>query len=587
MANPNPVLISNQVLLKPQNPTHNIKETTGEIVYANEAAGIGKKAMPQIYRGALNDDYGEPGNNLIVQLRQKIQGFPDGPWYVDSKDGVIYIHNRKLQEPPRASYTYQGEMGDLLSVSFETQYVKKALRASTEVNLDPNTKGLNTVLTVNKEFRSYLDYYDSNTGNWRPNTAINAYNNGLLSYDQLIMLDNRIRSTHQGKSAFTENQWIRINSIRYRKQSEQRMDRRDSVQHEYEIFQSQDYSSAKQTNINRGINETLERKDLEANVVEFFTENYGESGTRVLSEVMNEVDEAAREGTLDQMLKRRFSKTMYTFRNKRTDGGALVEAWIPTTYKNKQGSTSIYDVDKSPNMVRMDKREGIRNDGTIRVFAKVPVQVTISGYRLIKAYATRKMKSGDYDKDLSRRVLTAANNNRRITERKLMAKATVVGNPYLTSSHIITLSNLGERWSGNWYIKKCIHKIEGSSGYTTEMELVRHRGVEGYQTAVHTESPGHDSSHRSTGGSTMAASLANISLSHEESIYYNSVSTNLKEDLIIDKLAGVRDAVIIEGSGRSSKNLHLRVQPTAEQRRKYGRAAAKAVAAGIKAKPGK
>ena len=77
-------------------PTISQIETTGEILYANSYAGVNPVPMPVDLLAALNSDYGETGNNIIIQLQQKIQQFPDGPWYVDSINGTIYIHNRKL-----------------------------------------------------------------------------------------------------------------------------------------------------------------------------------------------------------------------------------------------------------------------------------------------------------------------------------------------------------------------------------------------------------------------------------------------------------------------------------------------------------
>lgn len=54
-----------------------------------------------------------------------MKGYANGPWYIDSRDGVIYIHNRKFQEEPEYNYIYQSENGEVLRVSFATQKVTK------------------------------------------------------------------------------------------------------------------------------------------------------------------------------------------------------------------------------------------------------------------------------------------------------------------------------------------------------------------------------------------------------------------------------------------------------------------------------
>ena len=69
----NPILVSNQALHKPQEATEKFITSTGTVIYANGYSGIGQVAMPDDWKEALNSDYGETGNNIIVQLQQKIQ----------------------------------------------------------------------------------------------------------------------------------------------------------------------------------------------------------------------------------------------------------------------------------------------------------------------------------------------------------------------------------------------------------------------------------------------------------------------------------------------------------------------------------
>ena len=582
----NPILVSNQALQKPQEATEKHIESTGTVLYANSYSGIGQVPMPEDWKEALNSDYGETGNNVIIQLQQKIQQMADGPWYVDSRDGVIYIHNRKLQEPPVADYTYQSENGEVIQASFETQYITRVLRASTSTGIDMN-KGLNTEVVsygqqnVRMADQTYMDYFDPQTGSFKPQSAINAYNSGKISYSSLLALNERVKQ-YKGtnRSSFTTNQWKQIRAINKRKTEEQRR-----AQQEYTDRQYQEYSAA---GINaasvyreKGITETLETKDLEANVTEFLAGIYGSQGGQVQAELEN----AARNGTLDNILKNRFQSTTYTFTNRRRgDGGATVEAWTETKVgHSSQGSISRDEIDRNPYLHRTGE---MSNDGYFPVFTKTTVEATVSGYRLLRAYYSRKYGSS-IDQDLSRRVLSAANQSRKITEKKLIAKVTVIGRPSLKTSQVITLHNVGKKWSGAWYIKKCIHKLEGGSGYTTEMELTRHKGVEGYSAATQTNHHGHNTSNRNSGGEVSSKALTNINLTSAESNYFNAASRTKKEDLAILKMAGVQDAVTPRGNTGDLRRTHrisfdLVRTPTVEERKKYGRAAAKAVDSGIK-----
>lgn len=50
---------------------------------------------------------------------------------------------------------------------------------------------------------------------------------------------------------------------------------------------------------------------------------------------------------------------------------------------------------------------------------------------------------------------------------------TVVGNAKLISGEVVTVKNVGKRYSGNYYITKATHTMDKSSGYITSLEIVR------------------------------------------------------------------------------------------------------------------
>jgi hypothetical protein len=594
-SNANPILISNQALQQPQSVTESFKESTGTIIYANGFSGVGRVPMPEAWREALNSDYGETGNNVVIQLQQKIQQMPDGPWYVDTRDGVLYIHNRKLQEPSRASYTYQGGNGELLQVSFETQYVTKTQRASTATGIDPN-KGLNTEVVSNGQQsvrmvdqQTYYEYYDPITKRYSTHAIINAFKNRQVSFGTIMAFSDRYKQEMGGgkKTPFTAGQWKTIHDTHNKQIVEDRKKQKAYTDKKYQEYQATDRGTggvrAEGIYREQAVQETLETKDLEANVLEFLTATYGTGAPKVMAEL----DQAAKSGTLEAILKNRYQGIAYTFNNrKRNDGGAVVEAW--TTTKMGPGPRRVgYNqkaIDDNPNVHRIS---GMGNDGYATVFTKTAVAATISGYRLLRAYYTRKY--GSIDQDLSRRVLASVNQSRKYTEKKLQAKAIVIGRPSLATSQVITFNNVGKRWSGAWYIKKCLHKIEGSSGYTTELELTRHRGVEGYSASTEKNTHGHDTSQRSLGGSTSSKPLTSINLTSLEANFWNASKETNKEDLAILKLAGVKDAVVPKGRvvGDLTKtqkvNFVLVRRPTAEERKKYGRQAQAAIQSGKKA----
>lgn len=99
-------LLSNKVYQQMQPPSNIVdyEPPVGTIIYANQFSGIAKVDMPKELKDIFNSDYGEVGNNVLVQLEQKVDALPDGPWYVDTRDGVIHIHNQKKLQAPIHSY---------------------------------------------------------------------------------------------------------------------------------------------------------------------------------------------------------------------------------------------------------------------------------------------------------------------------------------------------------------------------------------------------------------------------------------------------------------------------------------------------
>lgn len=140
-------IISNKVYESLQVPTEDTRTTTGKVLYANKYSGVAEVAMPEDLKALIDSDFGLVGKNVLVQLEQKMKGYTNGPWYVDSRDGVIYIHNRKFHEEPVCTYTYQGENGEVLRVSFATQKITKRVKAVLAPSLDPDSKDLSVLST--------------------------------------------------------------------------------------------------------------------------------------------------------------------------------------------------------------------------------------------------------------------------------------------------------------------------------------------------------------------------------------------------------------------------------------------------------
>lgn len=592
------ILISNQVYQKIQPATDPVKETTGTIIYANRyAVGVNPTAMPEDYKQALNSDYGEVGNNILVQLRQKVQQFPDGPWYVDSKDGILYIHNRKLQEPSRATFEYAAGDGEVISVMFETQYIKKSIQGQTSTGISDN-KGMSeeVVMMANPLAGKKIanDYIDFNKKTADLEGAIRDYEAGNTTYQQLEVL--RERTKDNDMNTFTDKQWSRVYKRLKEEKAAERQASSEDLQRRYQVYQARGIKAARMAE-DEAVNYTLAHANLENDWQAFLIRKFGSPEAAASKQA--EMDMRAKNGTLESYLKANFSDDEYVFSKDAklwwdpslNEGkgdyvrGAKVEAYTVTQFVGDH--VSIDEVNRSGRQIAV--KDHLNNNGTLDVFTKTAVTThPVSGYRLAMAIYSRKSR----DIAMEQRVLAAANTMRSIIEKKLLARITVLGRPSLATSQVITINNVGKKWSGTWYIKQCIHQVSPSSGYTTQLDLVRHKAVEGYTAG--TQSGGHTITKDVSANKTESKDITNINLTTEESSYFNSRNNaSEKEELIVLKYAGVENAVSqvskqtgwVLGEGYGVKNtITLRRKPTAEEWAKYGKQAAEAIAKGIKAK---
>lgn len=134
-------VISNQVFTAIQQGK-SYEAHTGTIIYANKYSGLQEVAMPDEFRTILDSSLGSIGTNPLQQLRAKLEGLPGGPWFLDSRNGTLYIHNRKFQEDVVHNYVYQAENGEVLQISFETQRTSRSLSHIKGGGIDPYSKNL-------------------------------------------------------------------------------------------------------------------------------------------------------------------------------------------------------------------------------------------------------------------------------------------------------------------------------------------------------------------------------------------------------------------------------------------------------------
>lgn len=487
-------VISNKVYESLQVPTEQSRNTTGKILYANRFSGVAQVAMPSDLKSLIDSDLGLIGNNILVQLEQKMKGYANGPWYIDSRDGVIYIHNRKFQEEPEYNYIYQSENGEVLRVSFATQRVTKRAKAQLTQALDPEDKGLivgstditepekeKEEVTLLKPFVAQVDnlmvvdygsvpYEDYRS---HPTTNIAAEMEAEQRYGAKAQKHNSAMKEYGSQKPY----------VAYNAGKQEALDNLSIEQYREAINTAvNNLPNDKKRAIQQILKNSKNGKELESNLRQLLeNERYlftGEYKMEYLAEEWVDPREYDPEGgTITHMVNiRTFSSNSYEKQmidNQSRRGISAMEknpyiTVYPNTYKVEYSEDGV----TTPTMTRKVKAKV-----KIRRMKKVPFLVPI-----YKLYHNLFSRYGGADK-VAWAMNANANGGLKISERKLVCQMTVVGRPSLQSSQIISLENVGKRWSGFWYIKSVQHSMDAGQGYLCTLDLVKNNARDGQTTS--------------------------------------------------------------------------------------------------------
>ncbi len=488
-------VISNKVYESLQVPTEQSRNTVGKILYANSFSGVAQVPMPADLKALIDSDLGLIGNNILVQLEQKMKGYPNGPWYIDSRDGVIYIHNRKFTQEPEYNYIYQSENGEVLRVSFTMQNVTKRAKAQLTETIDPDDKGLIVGSTDIKEPEKAKEEMSTVT---TPYVA-QVDNTMVVNYGSVPYEDYRSHPTtniaaemeaeqRYGAKAQKHNQAVKEYGskkpyVAYQAGKQEMLDNLSTDQYREAInTAANNLPSDKKRQLQQILKNSKNGKELESNLRQLLeNERYlftGEYKMEYLAEEWVDPREYDPEGMtplhMIDLRDTQGNKFKIASANDQSQRGiAAMEknpyiTVYPDTYELKYSGEGV----TTPTMTRKVKAKV-----KIRRMKKVPVLVPI-----YKLYHNLFGRYGGANK-VAWAMNANANGGLKTTERKLVCQMTVVGRPSLQSSQVISLENVGKRWSGYWYIKSVQHSMDAGQGYLCTLDLIKSNAKAGQTTS--------------------------------------------------------------------------------------------------------
>lgn len=471
------------------------ESTTGTIIYANKYSGVSPIAMPKAIKDILDSNVGTIGTNPIIQLKNKLAALPNGPWYIDCRNGLLYIHNKKFNEKPVHNYVYQSENGEVLSLSFETQRRTKSLGHSIGGGIDPFSKD---IVGVNSNIKSPTP----GPGTKEVKKTTGSRFKAIAAIDATRVVNSRAEMTR------LKLETPHINKTLQKKKAAQRK----AVESQYAAYKKGNTTS-KQFSRNVAAAKNTAKDKWARNI---YSKLDPQDRVDLSSEVAKEWRKSHNRSTILKLVRGYFGYGKHTLVTQ-----YWKEQWVdPTTYTGNNtfqghainlgsddmtGTRSEYNINlanRSLALMRQDPHIKILSSLTVskpsdpnKSFSRHYRHYRVKVFRL--AYGRGQVDSSQIVTDWLMRLFSAANNTsqdtsdnpggslgisnytpgllgnsgRTVTEKKLVVNLRVIGRPSLESSQIIHIENVGKKWSGDYYIKSCSHDMSTDMGYTCTLEL--------------------------------------------------------------------------------------------------------------------
>lgn len=458
------------VYLTPQEPSQLPPGTVGvEILKYSPDGEMLVNRLPEQYRvenlkskRATTTILIGTSNNLWGQLQQLGKSTKGGPYYMDGRDGQLTIHNQKKSSPIFAVYTYAGGNGELLEFHVQSSYVKSAVEVSRNTEIDGDTKNMNTTVVqgmVEPDQGNVDAYYQwSSPKTSRPNRFSAAFANatepGHFAQD---LLDSR-RYNHP--------------SDPYR-----------AIDTSQDIFDPVMKGAA----VFNGKNEAISYLKSNPRLTKEERDTWLNTMAQKHKAYTGQVHTI---GTLEYALKEGFEWEPCVIKRK-----AFVRHLVnPTIYGSDKSIVNplIYGSDNfrpsSPNYQVTHNRAKVSGDlsrwkkgykylkenpnflitsrkvsvgGFVEVIEYMELEIPLEGVRVLADtpnFDIPEFFSNDISENLTNQV---------------KANARVLGRPGIESSMNIEIRNVSSKYSGIWYSKKAIHRINIGTGYTVDIEFTQ------------------------------------------------------------------------------------------------------------------
>lgn len=438
--------------------------------------------------------------NKYYQLQDVCRSLSGGPYFVDSRDGQVILHNVKSQRNITKVYTYMGGHGELLEFSVKTNYVKTSVEVKQSTEIDPDSKAIKTdfvqaIIDPNQgnQDSSEVDTFmiwpnlgtplynprggsvgraaDGASAAWQPipgkSGSIDSRKNQGATTEYHVMLDSEANNR-----AIKAEEDSRVHKTNFNSISEAR---KYYLLHPEYVSQSeidqyfgqwiQDWNSKKTATDPSSLSDLAHQLDrippmkIKRHVIVKAERRLSDIGKQ--RGLRYEPTEAQTESFRNAVASGQIDLT--TYGKQVVHDSSLTGAVSDPVY----GRNAEILLSSIPGVTLIDYASGgIDGKGGLgfhdfrTIVYETDIEIEMNGVDVVSGADSINMP-GVMGNDIVEKVTN-----------KVKANAKVIGDPVLESSMNIQIQNVSDKFTGLWYTKKVTHTID-SSGYTCDIEFVQ------------------------------------------------------------------------------------------------------------------
>lgn len=411
--------------------------------------------------------------NKYTQLKNIVRGLENGPHYLETRDNKIEVHNSKKMGKPIFSYTYMGGTGELLKFGIQTKY-NQSIEHTKVSSIDPDDKALQVKLQ--QDIPTNLDPCN-------PQAYIEEWSGANMPNDRDV--------TYMAPKPYIPPKIVTNDSPTVAKVNLYR----DVIQNKAKPKEYQSRSDALAA-IEANPSITPEEVIAYNNVLKERWEKYKKE--------LSDYENALKMGVTQDKDGNTIVFPLPPYEVENFVIHRRVRFWVdPVTYKPPMeydggvfypDGPSRYELESKYKGYYYDNMNGVYNNGykALKADKNITIVDESRGYVLVETELDIpipgvRIVSDPYFATLGENLTQDLMES---VESQIKAKARFVGNPQMESSQVTQISNVGAKYSGQWYAKEVTHTFD-SSGYFTEVvyeKKVRNQIVNTVNTSVNLQS---------------------------------------------------------------------------------------------------